>query len=139
MSLAHEPRSPRHLRAAPAAEGCAPIPVGARWRAARARGEVQPGKPLTLYLILLAVEAETGVVLADLQGRTRRARAVRARQIYFALARRLTGRSTPEIGRRTGGRDHSTVLHGIRRHAADPQRYEPEFSRLMRLLTEGRV
>lgn len=45
----------------------------------------------------------------------RRARAVaRPRQIAMYLAKRLTPRSLPEIGRRFGGRDHTTVIHAVR-------------------------
>jgi chromosomal replication initiator protein len=46
----------------------------------------------------------------------RRARAVaRPRQIAMYLSKRLTTRSLPEIGRKFGGRDHSTVIHAVRR------------------------
>ena len=46
----------------------------------------------------------------------RRARAVaRPRQIAMYLAKQLTSRSLPEIGRKFGGRDHTTVLHAVRK------------------------
>lgn len=46
----------------------------------------------------------------------RRARAVaRPRQVAMYLAKKLTPRSLPEIGRIFGGRDHSTVIHAVRR------------------------
>ncbi len=46
----------------------------------------------------------------------RRARSVaRPRQIVMYLAKRLTSKSLPEIGRRIGGRDHTTVMHGVKR------------------------
>ena len=49
----------------------------------------------------------------------RRARVVaRPRQIAMYLAKRLTTRSLPEIGRKFGGRDHSTVIHAVRRDRA---------------------
>ena len=45
----------------------------------------------------------------------RRARAIaRPRQIAMYLAKRLTPRSLPEIGRKFGGRDHTTVIHAVR-------------------------
>ncbi|HEY5106618.1 MAG TPA: chromosomal replication initiator protein DnaA [Caulobacteraceae bacterium] len=56
----------------------------------------------------------------------RRTRAVaRPRQAAMWLAKQLTTRSLPDIGRRFGGRDHTTVLHAVRRieelRALDPQ------------------
>ena len=48
-------------------------------------------------------------------GSKRRARAVvRPRQVAMYLAKVLTPRSYPEIGRKFGGRDHSTVIHAVR-------------------------
>ncbi len=45
----------------------------------------------------------------------RRARAVvRPRQVAMYLSKVLTPRSYPEIGRKFGGRDHSTVIHAVR-------------------------
>src|SRR5208282_2515025 len=38
--------------------------------------------------------------------------------IAMYLAKELTPRSLPDIGRRIGGRDHTTVLHGVRKIAA---------------------
>ena len=48
-------------------------------------------------------------------GSARRAREVaRPRQIAMYLAKQLTQRSLPEIGRRFGGRDHTTVIHAVK-------------------------
>ncbi|MGF1550475.1 MAG: chromosomal replication initiator protein DnaA [Sphingomonadaceae bacterium] len=56
----------------------------------------------------------------------RRAREVaRPRQVAMYLSKQLTPRSLPEIGRRFGGRDHTTVIHAVRQieklRAADPE------------------
>ncbi len=49
-------------------------------------------------------------------GSARRARAVaRPRQVAMYLAKQLTARSLPEIGRKFGGRDHTTVMHAVRK------------------------
>lgn len=51
----------------------------------------------------------------SLKAKTRIARVVRARQIAMFLCRELTDMSLVQIGARFGGRDHSTVLHSIRK------------------------
>jgi chromosomal replication initiator protein len=52
---------------------------------------------------------------ADILSSRRTANVVRPRQIAMYLAKMLTLRSLPEIGRRFGGRDHTTVLHAVRK------------------------
>ncbi|HEY2446303.1 MAG TPA: DnaA/Hda family protein [Rhizomicrobium sp.] len=54
----------------------------------------------------------------DFQSSQRSRRVARPRQVAMFLAREITLRSLPEIGRRFGGRDHTTVLHACRRIAA---------------------
>jgi chromosomal replication initiator protein len=56
--------------------------------------------------------------LRDFHSPQRSRRVARPRQVAMYLARELTMRSLPEIGRRFGGRDHTTVLHACRRIAA---------------------
>lgn len=55
------------------------------------------------------------VTRADLLSSRRTASVVRPRQIAMFLSKVLTPRSLPEIGRRFGGRDHTTVLHAVRK------------------------
>lgn len=61
----------------------------------------------------------------DFLSERRTAPVVRARQIAMYLCKILTLRSLPEIGRKFGGRDHTTVLHSVRKIAhlisVDPQ------------------
>ncbi len=52
---------------------------------------------------------------ADILSSRRTASVVKPRQIAMYLAKTLTLRSLPEIGRRFGGRDHTTVLHAVRK------------------------
>jgi len=53
--------------------------------------------------------------LRELHSARRARRVARPRQVAMFLARELTSRSLPDIGRRFGGRDHTTVLHACRR------------------------
>lgn len=65
----------------------------------------------------------------------RRARAVaRPRQIAMYLAKQLTSRSLPEIGRKFGGRDHTTVLHAVRR-IEELKETDPALAEDLELLT----
>ena len=56
-----------------------------------------------------------GVTLIDLLSERRHAAIVRPRQVSMYLARELTMISLPRIARATGNRDHSTVLHAVRK------------------------
>lgn len=55
------------------------------------------------------------ISMDDLVGSSRVAALVRARQIAMYLCRELTDLSLPKIGSRFGGRDHSTVMHSVRK------------------------
>lgn len=56
-----------------------------------------------------------GLKQADLLSERRTRAVARPRQVAMYLCKQLTTRSYPDIGRRFGGRDHTTVLHGVRR------------------------
>ena len=82
-------------------------------------------RKVTVDMIQKTVSEHYGLTQADLISE-RRARAVaRPRQVAMWLAKQITTRSLPDIGRRFGGRDHTTVLHAVRRieqlKAEDPQ------------------
>ncbi|MGB1034818.1 MAG: helix-turn-helix domain-containing protein, partial [Primorskyibacter sp.] len=53
--------------------------------------------------------------ISDLVGPRRLRSLARPRQVAMWLCKTLTSRSLPEIGRRFGGRDHTTVMHGVKR------------------------
>lgn len=65
--------------------------------------------------IQIAVTRLYGVSRIDLLSSRRSADVVRPRQVAMYLAKTLTLRSLPEIGRLFGGRDHTTVLHAVRK------------------------
>jgi chromosomal replication initiator protein len=70
---------------------------------------------VTIEEIQKKVAEHFNVKLADMHS-ARRARAVaRPRQVAMYLAKQLTTRSLPEIGRKFGGRDHTTVMHAVRK------------------------
>src|SRR5712691_6222600 len=76
---------------------------------------------------------------ADLLSSRRTANVVRPRQIAMYLSKALTLRSLPEIGRRFGGRDHTTVLHAVRKVETlmvNDARLAEEVEVLKRLLQE---
>ena len=61
------------------------------------------------------VASHYNISRADILSSRRTANVVRPRQIAMYLSKVLTLRSLPEIGRRFGGRDHTTVLHAVRK------------------------
>ena len=70
---------------------------------------------ITIEDIQKRVAEHYNIRLADMHS-PRRARSVaRPRQVAMYLAKQLTTRSLPEIGRKFGGRDHTTVMHAVRR------------------------
>ncbi|MGX9966334.1 chromosomal replication initiator protein DnaA [Roseomonas sp. F4] len=72
---------------------------------------------VTIEEIQKRVAEHYNIRLTDMSS-PRRARAVaRPRQVAMYLAKQLTSRSLPEIGRRFGGRDHTTVMHAVSRVA----------------------
>ena len=76
---------------------------------------------------------------ADILSSRRTAMVVRPRQIAMFLSKMLTMRSLPEIGRRFGGRDHTTVLHAVRKIeglTASDRTLSEEIELLKRMLQE---
>ncbi len=62
------------------------------------------------------------IKVADMYSKRRPANIARPRQIAMYLAKELTQKSLPEIGELFGGRDHTTVLHAVRKIAAERQK-----------------
>ena len=85
--------------------------------AASVLGEALRGveRRVTIDEIQKAVSAHFDLKPLDLVSARRAVVVARPRQIAMYLAKRLTTRSLPEIGRKFGGRDHSTVIHAVKR------------------------
>ena len=81
------------------------------------RDLVRPQEPKRIKIedIQRVVARQYNVSRSDLLSSRRTANVVRPRQVAMYLAKTLTLRSLPEIGRRFGGRDHTTVLHAVRK------------------------
>ncbi len=85
------------------------------------------------------VASHYSVSRADILSSRRTAAVVKPRQVAMFLAKMLTLRSLPEIGRRFGGRDHTTVLHAVRKIEALSQTdtiLREELELLKRMLQE---
>ena len=70
---------------------------------------------LTPQLIVSIVGEHCGVPAKEILGEKRRPDLVQARQLAMYLCRELLGHSYPVIGRMFGGKDHSTVMHGVKK------------------------
>jgi len=72
-------------------------------------------RKVTVEEIQRKVSEHYNIRLSDMIGPKRVRNYARPRQIAMYLAKHMTSRSLPEIGRRFGGRDHTTVMHGVKR------------------------
>ena len=94
-------------------------------------------RKVTVEEIQRKVADHYNIRLSDMIGPKRLRVIARPRQIAMYLAKQMTTRSLPDIGRRFGGRDHTTIMHGVRKveelRASDPQMSE-DLDLLRRLL-----
>ena len=92
---------------------------------------------LTMERIQKVVCEEFGLTLNDMVSKRRAQVVARPRQVAMSLCKSLTRKSLPEIGRKFGGRDHTTVLHAVKRikelRAKDPE-LDQRVSQLEKLL-----
>jgi chromosomal replication initiator protein len=105
------------------------------------RDLIRPAEPKRVRIedIQRVVARQYNVSRADLLSSRRTANVVRPRQVAMYLAKILTLRSLPEIGRRFGGRDHTTVLHAVRKIetlAGNDSALADEIEALKRLLQD---
>jgi chromosomal replication initiator protein len=93
----------------------APLLMETAERAIRDLVRTPEPKKIKIEDIQKLVASHFNVSRADILSSRRTATVVRPRQIAMYLSKLLTPRSLPEIGRRFGGRDHTTVLHAVRK------------------------
>lgn len=97
-------------------------------------GYLQVNEPETsLESIQSGVAKFFNVKVQDLKGPRRTRRVVMPRQIAMFLSRRHTSLSLPEIGKQFGGRDHTTVIHAIKKVEGQLGN-DPSFSRKMEMV-----
>jgi chromosomal replication initiator protein len=116
-------------------------PLGLETAETAIRDLVRTSEPKRVKIedIQKLVASHFNVSRADMLSSRRTANVVRPRQIAMYLSKVLTLRSLPEIGRRFGGRDHTTVLHAVRKIEAMTAKEAPlsdEIDLLKRMLLE---
>jgi chromosomal replication initiator protein len=95
--------------------GAPPLNVEAAEIAIRDLIRAREPKRVKIEDIQKLVASHYSVTRADILSSRRTAVVVKPRQVAMYLSKALTLRSLPEIGRRFGGRDHTTVLHAVRK------------------------
>lgn len=78
-------------------------------------GPGAPEKRVDLDGILAAVSAAFGLKVADLTGHSKLRQTAWPRRVAMYLAKEMTGLTTSKIGEALGGRDHSTVIHALKK------------------------
>lgn len=104
------------LTGAAVAAAALPGQIGRAGAVESGQAALTEGKRVGVFGIILdATTTHYSVTRDELFSEDRSARVVRPRQVAMYLAFHFSGRSLPEIGRRIGGRDHTTVLHACRK------------------------
>ncbi len=76
---------------------------------------IEKNRELTVEEILKKVSLHFNIKVSDIKSAKRLKAVVLPRQIAMYISRQLTSSSYPEIGERFGGKDHSTIIHAIRK------------------------
>ncbi len=99
--------------------------------------DVLPIEPpiITVESIQKVVADYHNLKVSELKSKTNARDVAFPRQIAMYLCKSLTDKSLPEIGRRFGGKHHSTVIHAIRK-IEDKRAHEQDFNRLINSFTE---
>lgn len=97
------------------------------------------GAEITSALVLSTVAKYFDVSIEDMQSKSRTRTLTNARQVAMYLLRELTEMSLPRIGNDLGGRDHTTVMHAVRKvsaHMAERQTIFNQVTELTNLIRQ---
>jgi chromosomal replication initiator protein len=92
---------------------------------------------ITIEDIQKKVSAHFNIKVSDMHSARRSVAIARPRQVAMYLAKKLTTKSLPEIGRKFGGKDHTTVMHAVKRIdeiCKQDQEFADDVELLMRML-----
>ena len=98
-----------------------------------------PANQANIRQIVKAVSDQFNVPIDDIKSDRRQAPLIRARHTAFLLCKILTRRSYPDIGRQIGGRDHTTIINGVKNLAWLEAELTSELSRNDTIRTWARV
>ncbi|MEI6730440.1 MAG: chromosomal replication initiator protein DnaA, partial [Pseudomonadota bacterium] len=90
-------------------------------------------RKVTIEDIQKQVASHFNIKVSDMHSARRSVNIARPRQIAMYLAKKLTSKSLPEIGRRFGGKDHTTVMHAVKK-VEELSKIENEFAQNIDLL-----
>ena len=110
------------------------------WILLSGQEQAEPIDRITVQQILELVASEKAFSVPELKSNRRHGKLVLARQIAMYLAKTLTTLSYPALGRTFGGKDHTTILHGVRkieRMMAESPAFASEVNLLRSKLEEG--
>ena len=91
--------------------------------------------PVSIESIQKTVSDFFKIKVADMYSKRRPAHIARARQVAMYFAKELTQKSFPEIGEAFGGRDHTTVMHAVKR-IAEIRQHDQEMNRHLHVLEQ---
>ena len=92
-------------------------------------------RQISVEFIQKAVADFFKIKVAEMYSKRRHAHIVLPRQIAMYLAKELTQKSLPEIGEAFGGRDHTTVLHAMRK-IAEQRQHDPDLNHQIHVLEQ---
>ena len=96
----------------------------------------QNQRPVSIEQIQKTVADQFKIRIADMYSKRRPANIARARQVAMFLAKEMTQKSFPEIGDAFGGRDHTTVMHAVKR-ITELRQKDPDLNHQIHLLEQS--